>query len=181
MLAVAELCCTTWITDFKSVSTNSARFQELSLNPQKLTGQCSKLKCCLNNELETYLEARQNFPKNVTKIFTAQGEASHIKNDIFKKLMYFEYKNNGISIIQCLEIDKVKEIIELNKKSIYPDNIFENKKQAATTPKLDFENNLNDNNIQRFTESKKVKKKKKKKPINNNISSNNNNENENKK
>lgn len=176
-----ELCCTTWITDFKSVSTNSARFQELSLNPQKLTGQCSKLKCCLNNELETYLEARQNFPKNVTKIFTAQGEASHIKNDIFKKLMYFEYKNNGISIIQCLEIDKVKEIIELNKKSIYPDNIFENKKQAATTPKLDFENNLNDNNIQRFTESKKVKKKKRKKPINNNISSNNNNENENKK
>lgn len=162
-----ELCCTTWITDFKSVSTNSARLQELSLNPQKLTGQCSKLKCCLNNELETYLDARQDFPKNISKIITAQGEANHIKNDIFKKQMHFEIKNNGITIIHCLNVDKVKEIIELNKKSIYPDNIFENKKQNSE-PKINFENNLNDNNIQRFTELKKNNNKRKKETNNKN-------------
>ena len=110
-----ELCCATWLTDFRSVSTSAARYQQLSLNPQKLAGQCGKLKCCLNFELDTYLDALQDFPRTDTKLNTQRGTASCQKIDIFKRLMWFTYDENPITWHK-LSVDSVKEIIDLNKK-----------------------------------------------------------------
>ena len=105
-----ELCCATWLTDFRSVSTSAARYQQLSLNPQKLAGQCGKLKCCLNFELDTYLDALQDFPRTDTKLNTQRGTASCQKIDIFKRLMWFTYDENPITWHK-LSVDSVKEII----------------------------------------------------------------------
>ena len=110
-----ELCCSTWLTDFRSVSTSAARYQQLSLNPQKLAGQCGKLKCCLNFELDTYLDALQDFPRTDTKLHTQRGMATCQKIDIFKRLMWFTYDENPITWHK-LSVDSVKEIIDLNKK-----------------------------------------------------------------
>ena len=109
-----ELCCATWLTDFRSVSTSAARYQQLSLNPQKLAGQCGKLKCCLNFELDTYLDALQDFPRTDVKLQTLRGTASCQKIDIFKRLMWFTYDENPAAWYK-LSVDSVKEIIGLNK------------------------------------------------------------------
>lgn len=109
-----ELCCSTWLTDFRSVSTSAARYQQLSLNPQKLAGQCGKLKCCLNFELDTYLDALQDFPRTDVKLHTQRGVASCQKIDIFKRLMWFTYDENPMTWHK-LSVDSVKEILELNK------------------------------------------------------------------
>ncbi|MDD3741336.1 MAG: regulatory iron-sulfur-containing complex subunit RicT [Bacteroidales bacterium] len=163
-----ELCCTTWMIEFNSVSTNSARLQELSLNPQKLAGQCSKLKCCLNYELSLYLEARQNFPENATNLKTKQGDAYHIKNDIFKNLMYYEIRINDCPIIRALSVEKVKEILELNKKGIFPDNIFDNEKTSGRA-NITFREELNSDSLTRFDNNANPNKKKKKKRHNKNF------------
>jgi cell fate regulator YaaT (PSP1 superfamily) len=163
-----ELCCTTWMIEFNSVSTNSARLQELSLNPQKLAGQCSKLKCCLNYELSLYLEARQNFPENATTLKTKQGDAYHIKNDIFKNLMYYEIRINDCPIIRALSVEKVKEIIELNKKGIFPENIFDMEKTSGRA-NITFREELNSDSLTRFDNNANPNKKKKKKRHNKNF------------
>ena len=106
-----ELCCSTWLTDFKSVSTSAARYQNLSLNPMKISGQCGRLKCCLNYELETYLDALQDIP-NVTRIETELGEAYLQKTDIFKRIMWFSYK--GETSWAPLEVEKVVKMAEMN-------------------------------------------------------------------
>jgi len=110
-----ELCCSTWLTDFRSVSTSAARYQQLSLNPQKLAGQCGKLKCCLNYELDTYMDALKEFPKSDVKLDTEKGTAICQKIDIFKGLLWFSYTNDGMNWHQ-LKVDKVNEIIAINKK-----------------------------------------------------------------
>ncbi|HRO76450.1 MAG TPA: regulatory iron-sulfur-containing complex subunit RicT [Crocinitomicaceae bacterium] len=109
-----ELCCTTWLTDFRSVSTSAARYQQLSLNPQKLAGQCGKLKCCLNYELDMYLEGLKSFPNPNTRLKTENGEAYHIKTDIFKKIMW--YAVSGSNALIGLSPESVNEIAQLNKK-----------------------------------------------------------------
>lgn len=160
-----ELCCTTWMGDFISVSTNSARIQELSLNPQKLAGQCSKLKCCLNYELSLYVDARKRFPDKSVNLKTKYGEAYHIKNDIFKNQMYYEIRMNEIPVIRALDVEKVKEIIALNKKGIFPDDIFENEKPG--TRNTNYKDELNSESLTRFdneNQSKKKKRKPKRKP-----------------
>src|SRR5213078_333356 len=86
-----ELCCATWLTDFKTVSTSAARYQNLALNPAKLAGQGGKLKCCLNYELDSYLDTLKDFPNTNIAIETAKGKATHRKTDIFKRLMWFAY------------------------------------------------------------------------------------------
>jgi cell fate regulator YaaT (PSP1 superfamily) len=111
-----ELCCSTWITSFVSVTTNSARFQEVSLNPQKLAGQCGKLKCCLNYELSSYIDAQKDFPNTSIPLETEQGQAFHQKTDVFKRLMWYSSRKDMPSEIICLSVDKVREIIALNKK-----------------------------------------------------------------
>lgn len=110
-----ELCCSTWLTDFRSVNTSAARYQQLSLNPQKLAGQCGKLKCCLNYELDTYLEALEIFPKSDIKLKTEKGNAYCQKTDIFKGLMWFVYEKDGMNW-HTLKVEKVNEIIAINKK-----------------------------------------------------------------
>ncbi|MFP5437531.1 MAG: regulatory iron-sulfur-containing complex subunit RicT [Bacteroidia bacterium] len=109
-----ELCCSTWLTDFRSVNTSAARYQQLSLNPQKLAGQCGKLKCCLNYELDTYLDALKELPDMDTKLYTEKGEAICQKIDIFKGLMWFAYIGDNAHW-HTLEAEQVREIIQMNK------------------------------------------------------------------
>jgi cell fate regulator YaaT (PSP1 superfamily) len=110
-----ELCCSTWITSFVSVTTNAARYQEVSLNPQKLAGQCGKLKCCLNYELACYLDAQQDFPNTSVPLETEQGPVFHQKTDVFKRLMWYSSKRDMPAEIICLSVDSVKEIQEKNR------------------------------------------------------------------
>jgi cell fate regulator YaaT (PSP1 superfamily) len=116
-----ELCCSTWLSDFKSVNTTAARYQNLSINQTKLSGQCGRLKCCLNYELDTYLDALQNFPDNADNFETAKGTAVLIKKDIFKNLMW--YMIQGGSKHYPLTIQRVKEIKRLNAQGIKPEEL----------------------------------------------------------
>jgi hypothetical protein len=116
-----ELCCSTWLTEFKSVNTTAARYQNLSINQTKLSGQCGRLKCCLNYELDTYLDALQQFPDNADTIETAKGNAFLIKKDIFKNLMW--YIIQGGSKHYPLTITRVKEIKRLNAQGIRPEDL----------------------------------------------------------
>lgn len=110
-----ELCCSTWLTDFRSVNTNAARYQQLSINPQKLAGQCGKLKCCLNYELDSYLDALSDFPPSGTTIDTEKGKAFCIKIDVFKKRMWFAYVDHSMAWYD-LDVQDVKKLIAKNKK-----------------------------------------------------------------
>lgn len=116
-----ELCCSTWLHEFKSVNTTAARYQNLSINQTKLSGQCGRLKCCLNYELDTYLDALQHFPDNAESFETAKGTAFLIKKDIFKNLMW--YIIQGGSKHYPLTIQRVKEIKQLNAKGIKPEEL----------------------------------------------------------
>jgi cell fate regulator YaaT (PSP1 superfamily) len=113
-----ELCCSTWLTDFKNVATSAARYQNLSLNPSKLSGQCGRLKCCLNYELETYMEALKHIPDVNRPLLTEKGEATLHKTDIFRRIMWFGYKDE--SAWYPLNVDRVNEILELNKEGKKP-------------------------------------------------------------
>lgn len=110
-----ELCCSSWLTDFRSVSTSAARYQQLSLNPDKLAGQCGKLKCCLNYELDNYLHELKKFPETKVSLKTEKGKAFFQKMDIFRAVMWYSYEDNPGKFIE-LTIDRVKEIIAVNKK-----------------------------------------------------------------
>lgn len=113
-----ELCCSTWLTDFKSVNTNAARYQNLSINQTKLSGQCGRLKCCLNYELDTYLDALQYFPDDAEVIEVAKGRAFLVKKDIFRNLMWYTMADSTKHY--PLTIDSVKKIKEQNKQGIKP-------------------------------------------------------------
>ncbi|MEZ5012991.1 MAG: regulatory iron-sulfur-containing complex subunit RicT [Chitinophagales bacterium] len=116
-----ELCCSTWLTDFKSVGTNAARYQNLSINQSKLSGQCGRLKCCLNYELDTYMDALQDFPKKADYLKTKAGDARLIKTDIFKKLMVYEYRETSKQF--PLTIEKVVEILDMNERGELPEHL----------------------------------------------------------
>jgi len=116
-----ELCCSTWLTDFKSVNTAAARYQNLAINQAKLSGQCGRLKCCLNYELDTYLEALGEFPQDTERIRTGEGMASLVKTDIFKGLMFYAYdRDHGRGRIYPLDKNRVREFVEMNKRGEYP-------------------------------------------------------------
>jgi cell fate regulator YaaT (PSP1 superfamily) len=116
-----ELCCSTWLSEFKNVSTSAARYQNLSLNPTKLSGQCGRLKCCLNYELETYMEALQDIPKVEVPLLTEKGEATLQKTDIFRKIMWFGFREE--STWYPLNVGRVNEILELNRQGKKPANL----------------------------------------------------------
>jgi len=116
-----ELCCSTWLSDFKSVNTTAARYQNLSINQSKLSGQCGRLKCCLNYELDTYLDALQNFPENADNLQVAKGNAMLIKKDIFKNLMWYVLPDSSKQY--PLTIERVKKIKQLNQQRIVPDEL----------------------------------------------------------
>lgn len=113
-----ELCCSTWLTDFKSVNTNAARYQNLSINQTKLSGQCGRLKCCLNYELDTYLDALQYFPDDADVIEVAKGRAFLVKKDIFRNLMWYSMADSTKHY--PLSIETVKKIKDQNKQGIKP-------------------------------------------------------------
>ena len=120
-----ELCCSSWLTDFRTVSTSAARYQQLAINPQKLAGQCGKLKCCLNYELDSYLDALKEFPKANIPLFTKKGKAVHFKTDIFKKKMWYIYQEEGHNDPIELSVKRVKEIMNLNKRKKNPDDLID--------------------------------------------------------
>lgn len=153
-----ELCCATWMCNFNSVTTNSARTQQLSLNPQKLTGQCSKLKCCLNFERDAYIDALKEFPDSSIVLKTKKGNAFHQKSDVFKKLMWYSYENQPASMM-ILTIEKVKQVIEMNQKSKFPEKL-ENfvLLEAIEEPETDFENVVGQDALNRFDIKKKKKR-----------------------
>ncbi len=121
-----ELCCSTWLTDFKSVSTGAARYQNLAINQSKLSGQCGRLKCCLNFELNTYLDALKEFPKNLENLETQKGNAFLLKTDIFKRIMFFAYRKEfGALDVYPLSVDRVKEIAAMNRQGKKPEDLLE--------------------------------------------------------
>jgi cell fate regulator YaaT (PSP1 superfamily) len=176
-----ELCCSTWLTDFRSVNTSAARYQQLSLNPQKLAGQCGKLKCCLNYELDTYMDALKDFPDFETKLYTEKGDAICQKQDIFKGLMWFAYTDNFANW-HVLKIDQVKEIIAQNKQKIRVSALEDFAEEIVTEPETTFSNAMGQESLTRFDQPKKKKNNnKKRRPNNQNKKPSTNNRNEQKK
>jgi cell fate regulator YaaT (PSP1 superfamily) len=155
-----ELCCSTWLTDFRSVSTSAARYQQLSLNPQKLAGQCGKLKCCLNYELDMYLDAIKAFPKSDTRLQTEIGNAYHVKTDVFKKQMWFAYEGNSASGLIALSPERVREVVKLNTEGKKPKELNEYVQEVKVEP--DYSNVVGQDSLNRFEHAFKTKKKKKK-------------------
>lgn len=162
-----ELCCSTWLTDFRSVSTSAARYQQLSLNPLKLAGQCGKLKCCLNYELDSYLDAIKDFPNTENlKLKTARGTAVHQKTDIFKRIMWFSYFDDMSNFI-AVDVNDVKKVIELNKSGQMPEQL--NAIQTVAQEKdeaPDYENVVGQDSITRFDKNKNQKRNQQSRPKN---------------
>jgi cell fate regulator YaaT (PSP1 superfamily) len=159
-----ELCCSTWLTDFRSVSTSAARYQQLSLNPQKLAGQCGKLKCCLNYELDMYLESIKSFPTTDTKLHTEKGTAFHIKTDVFKRQMWYAYEGEaGIGAgLTALSPERVREIATMNKNGKKPLELkaFE---EVVERKEPDYDNVVGQDSLNRFDNKFSANKKRKKK------------------
>jgi cell fate regulator YaaT (PSP1 superfamily) len=144
-----ELCCSTWLTDFKTVSTSAARYQNLSLNTLKLAGQCGKLKCCLNYELDTYMDALKHIPDNVSVLKTEKGDARLQKTDIFKKIMWFSYPREEAWV--PMPIAKVKEIQQQNREGIIPADLGEVVEIETKPVKvLDYENVVGQDSLTRL-------------------------------
>jgi cell fate regulator YaaT (PSP1 superfamily) len=146
-----ELCCSTWLSKFQSVTTQAARVQQLALNPQKLAGQCSKLKCCLNYEYDVYVDAIKEFPDTRIQLKTKKGPAFHQKTEVFKKQMWYAYEGDEFNMIP-LTLDKVKEIISMNAKGKIPEKLEDFIQNKET--KSDFENATDQFELNRFDKKK---------------------------
>jgi cell fate regulator YaaT (PSP1 superfamily) len=161
-----ELCCSTWLTDYRSVSTTAARYQQLSLNPLKLAGQCGKLKCCLNYELDAYRAALKTFPKSEVKLQTVKGIGILQKVDIFKEQLWYAYKGEWMNW-HMLSLKSVHEIISKNKKGEKVPSLEEytHESNISTSEKPDvvFENVVGQDSLNRFDRPKKSKNKRRKK------------------
>lgn len=154
-----ELCCSTWLTDFRSVSTSAARYQQLSLNPQKLAGQCGKLKCCLNYELDSYLEALKTFPRTDTKLFTKKGTAVCQKIDIFKGVLWYAYEGEWMNWHK-LTAEQANKIIASNRKKEDVGSLEEFEVQLQLEEdKPDFNNVVGQDSLTRFDKPKGQHKK----------------------
>jgi len=155
-----ELCCSTYVTNFVSVSTHSARVQEVALNPQKLAGQCGKLKCCLNYELAGYEDARKHFPDTSINLKTKQGEAYHLKTDVYRGIMWYGTTGGGGQALIPVSAERVTEIQAMNRKGNIPDELIE-----IIIPdrqeKLEYTNGAGQGSLTRFEKEKSRKKKKK--------------------
>jgi cell fate regulator YaaT (PSP1 superfamily) len=163
-----ELCCSTWLTDFRSVSTSAARYQQLSLNPQKLAGQCGKLKCCLNYELGSYMDALNNFPKKEIKLKTEKGTAVCQKTDIFKKQLWYAYEGEWNNWF-LLSVDQANEVIKINKSNKLISSLEEYTPENKTPIENKFENVVGQDSLTRFDKPKNKKHNKRRK-INKHVS-----------
>lgn len=165
-----ELCCSTWLTDFRTVSTSAARYQQLSINPMKLAGQCGKLKCCLNYELDSYVDAIQEFPSPKIKLKTKKGVAFHMKSDIFKGMMWYAYASAPNEFIP-MKIDRVKEVIAMNEKGKEIEDLKGFSYTEIVEIEPSFENAVGEDDLTRFDRkggNNRPKKKKKRKGPNRN-------------
>ena len=162
-----ELCCNSWLSNFKTVTTNAARIQEISLNPQKLAGQCSKLKCCINYEVDVYADAKNDFPDISLTLETVEGKAYFQKSDVFKKIIWYSFESNENVNMVPVPLQRVKEIIALNAKGERPERLV-NIKEVAALKDSDYRP-LETESLTRFeSESRKKKKKKKRRKGNRN-------------
>ena len=153
-----ELCCSSWLTDFRSVNTNAARYQQLSINPQKLAGQCGKLKCCLNYELDSYLDTLSHFPPTNTTLDTEKGKAFCIKIDVFKQKMWFAYVDNSMAWYD-IDIEVIKKQISNNKKGLKAlplEDLVPSNSIMAAEKSVDL---IQENNVDRFEKRKPANKK----------------------
>ena len=154
-----ELCCSSWIKNFVSVTTNAARYQEVSLNPQKLAGQCGKLKCCLNYELDAYLDAQEDFPDTSVVLKTKKGKAYHQKTDVFKGLMWYTYEEDEKKSLTCMTIKTIKEVIKQNSKNVFPDKLQGIEESAtAMAGVVDYQNSTGLDSLTRFEDKPSQKK-----------------------
>ncbi|MEJ2162375.1 MAG: regulatory iron-sulfur-containing complex subunit RicT [Robiginitalea sp.] len=154
-----ELCCSTWLTDFRSVTTAAARYQQLSLNPLKLAGQCGKLKCCLNYELDTYLDALKDFPSSDAKLQTEKGTAFCQKTDIFKGILWYSYREDP-SVWHSLTKDQVHQILELNRQKKKAGSLEEYASANFSSDEVTFENPVGQDSLTRFDRPKRKKRNK---------------------
>lgn len=152
-----ELCCANYISTFKSISTSAARAQDLSLNPQKLAGQCGKLKCCLNYEVATYLDARSRIPRVVEPLEFEDGLAYLVKTDILKEVMYFSYEKGSLTSVYPLAATEVREIIMMNRNGEKPESL--KSEPEPTAP--EFVSAVGDDSITRFDTPKGRRNRKK--------------------
>ena len=152
-----ELCCSNYISTFQSITTSAARVQDLSLNPQKLAGQCGKLKCCLNYETAAYMDAQARIPKVTNPLEFEDGLAYLMKTDILKEVMYFSYDSTSLANLYPLDASEVREIIKMNRNGIRPESLKNDVQPAAP----EFVTAVGDDSITRFDEARKRKKKKK--------------------
>ena len=152
-----ELCCSNYISSFQSITTSAARVQDLSLNPQKLAGQCGKLKCCLNYETAAYMDAQTRIPKVTNPLEFEDGLAYLMKTDILKEVMYFSYDSTSLANFYPLDASEVREIIKMNRNGIRPESL-----KSDPEPRMpEFVTAVGDDSITRFDEARKRKKKKK--------------------
>lgn len=163
-----ELCCITWKRTFVSVSTSAARYQELSLNPTKLAGQCGKLKCCLNYELDAYIEAKKEFPDTSIPLQTKAGEAYFQKADVFKRILWYSSDPNNSTNMTPVPVERVEEVLKMNEQGIMPDTLLQDSidiKDLISSKhnvKLD-ETHVNHHDDFSFNDSDKEKRKSKNK------------------
>jgi len=148
-----ELCCSTWLTDFRSVTTSAARYQQLSLNPQKLAGQCGKLKCCLNYELDAYMDALKEFPKTDQKLYTEKGTAVCQKIDIFQGHLWYAYEGEWMNWHKLTTVH-ANEIIAANKKKEPVASLEEYSAELVVDTKVDFGNVVGQDSLTRFDQPK---------------------------
>jgi len=176
-----ELCCSTWLTDFRKVNTNAARYQQLSLSPQKLQGQCGRLKCCLNFELDSYLDALKSFPDTDVLLKTEKGAARYIKMDIFKGYLWYAYNNSDDFKWYRLTVDQVNEVIANNKQGKKAASLSE-LEILDVVEKVNFEDAVGEDSLTRFDRPKRSKRSrnKKRRPQNKNTNSRNQNKQPNK-
>lgn len=156
-----ELCCSGWITNFNTVSTSAARYQDLSLNPQKLAGQCGKLKCCMNYELDSYMDAQKYLPSREIELETKNGVYYHFKTDIFKGQITYSTDRNMASNLVTITAERAKEIIGMNKSGKKPVDLDE--QPAEKKKSVDYENVVGQDSLTRFDSEKKTGKNTRKK------------------
>ena len=159
-----ELCCSSWLTDFRSVNTSAARYQQLSLNPQKLAGQCGKLKCCLNYELDSYLDAVKYFPESSVNLKTDGEEFFHFKTDIFKGIYWYICKQDRLKFIP-VPVDRVKKVHKLNMNGEFPEELLEIIEKADYEKKVDYQNVVGQDDLTRFDKPNKNKNRSRKKVL----------------
>ena len=149
-----ELCCSGWMTNFNSVSTTAARYQDISPNPQKLAGQCGKLKCCMNFELDSYVDAQKDFPSKEIQLETLDNTYYHFKTDVFKGLISYSTSPNFGANVVTISAERARQVIGMNKRGNKPE-MLDDKKDEDKPARVDYENVVGQDSLTRFDSQKK--------------------------